>query len=660
MSKITFYQPYDSGVTGYYAVLFSEQQSGDTPTRGYIWSGTAWVSNPASAPTVIAAVQLHTTINGNAWEITLPTGDADFCPGDELLFSIIIKKGVSWVASEEFVAGQTFHYRKSGNRLMPLAGGSPAHIQAAIGMASANMDIQFGVTQYVGGIWVDTVNGTTGTVFGVNGTPSNPCKTFAAARTIAQANGFATFFIKGGSNIITGDDFPNARFIGIDAGSRINLQNKDFGGAYFEGLILYGTLKSGSERIQCVKCRLGDTGQALTGLVISAMDCLIAGDLTLVENEDHYFLHCGSGVAGTGTPSITFGGTGSTNVNIRNYSGGMEIRSMSANHTMSYEAVGQLVLNASCTGGTIARRGAHNLVDNAGGAVTLVELAAVDREGVAIGVWDRVISRTLHNVPQSAGKILRESGADILLTGISPNTGGTTNDSGHIELDSTASSDTGAYDPGVVSIVDGTGAGQSRQILQYDGATKIAHINRDWRVVPDDTSEYIITSSAGDTHINEGVLQGPGPSTNTAQLNIDASGVDNTYLRQLLFIVAGPGADQVRTIEAYDGLSRVATLSSDWDTPVTAESNYIMIPTQAVSAALTIEAWKNSTGWTEGGTWTFETVIKIIAAWAMGLARDRSGVPDTIERLDAEDQTTPIFDETLSETTPYRETDLRI
>jgi hypothetical protein len=69
---------------------------------------------------------------------------------------------------------------------------------------------------------------------------------------------------------------------------------------------------------------------------------------------------------------------------------------------------------------------------------------------------------------------------------------------------------------------------------------------------------------------------------------------------------------------------------------------------------------KASTGWTVGGTWQLDKIMTILVAWAVGYGRDRSGFTDTVERLDGEDQTTPIFDETLSHETPYRNTNVRI
>jgi hypothetical protein len=57
-------------------------------------------------------------------------------------------------------------------------------------------------------------------------------------------------------------------------------------------------------------------------------------------------------------------------------------------HTASHEGMGQVVLNASCAGGTLAIRGNVSVTDNAGGAVTLSEEARVTQDTIADATWD--------------------------------------------------------------------------------------------------------------------------------------------------------------------------------------------------------------------------------------------------------------------------------
>ena len=163
-----------------------------------------------------------------------------------------------------------------------------------------------------------------------------------------------------------------------------------------------------------------------------------------------------------------------------------------------------------------------------------------------------------------------------IITGTSPNTGGTTNTSTSIELDSNASSTDGAYDPAEVRIIAGTGVGQARQILEYNGTTKVAYIKRDWKVIPDDTSEYCICYHSGDTSVNEGLAQAG--SNNTITLNTLASASNNVYLGQCVYLLSGTGADQTRMIVGYNGTTKVATVDSAWIVNPDSTSIYAIMP----------------------------------------------------------------------------------
>lgn len=46
-----------------------------------------------------------------------------------------------------------------------------------------------------------------------------------------------------------------------------------------------------------------------------------------------------------------------------------------------------------------------------------------------------------------------------------------------------------------VKIISGTGAGQVRKIYSYDGASKIAYLDKSWTTIPDISSVYLINSS---------------------------------------------------------------------------------------------------------------------------------------------------------------------
>ena len=188
----------------------------------------------------------------------------------------------------------------------------------------------------------------------------------------------------------------------------------------------------------------------------------------------------------------------------------------------------------------------------------------------ADAVWDEVITGATHNDPTSAGRRLREL-TDIVVHSGTAQGGAST----YITLAADASAVNDTYDPGVISIVAGTGAGQTRSIYEYNGINKRAYVGRDWRITPDATSEYIIVSDTGNGHVNEGVARGA--TSTSITLNTLASATDDLYNDQIVFIVAGTGADQARRITDYNGTTKVATVEA-WDVTPSTDSVYAVLP----------------------------------------------------------------------------------
>jgi len=184
--------------------------------------------------------------------------------------------------------------------------------------------------------------------------------------------------------------------------------------------------------------------------------------------------------------------------------------------------------------------------------------------------WDEILTGLTHNIQNSAGKRLRDITADITHSGTCQ-AGSTTNT---IVLDTGASATSGSYDPSIIVIVEGTGAGQARMILEYAGATRIAYVGRDWKVLPDGTSEFLIFADAGWDSVNEGRAQGDG--ANGIILNALAKPIDDIYNGQTIFLRSGTGQDQVRLIQDYDGATKVATVSSPWEVQPDATTNYVI------------------------------------------------------------------------------------
>lgn len=201
---------------------------------------------------------------------------------------------------------------------------------------------------------------------------------------------------------------------------------------------------------------------------------------------------------------------------------------------------------------------------------------------IAKAVWDRVLTGATHNVNNSSGKRVRQLASVIIRNELAQGAGTGNN---QIQLDTGASSTDGAYDPILIAIVSGTGLGQTRLILQYDGTTKTATVDRNWKVNPDATSEFNLIADAGRNHVNEGLAQTG--TSNTITLNTLASSGNDAYIGQIVFLRSGTGDDQAGTIISYNGTTKVATIDRNWITVPDTTTAYTIIPASPVILAST-------------------------------------------------------------------------
>lgn len=202
--------------------------------------------------------------------------------------------------------------------------------------------------------------------------------------------------------------------------------------------------------------------------------------------------------------------------------------------------------------------------------------AAVDK------IWDELITPAHHNIKNSAGRSLFKIPAIIVHSGTAKGPGTGNN---QIELDDDASAINLAYSPGLIYILEGTGAGQSRLIIDYVGSTKMCTIDRNWIVNPDDTSEFVIVADAGREHICEGLVSGA--TVNTITFCSRASSINDFYKNNMVFIRSGTGHGQVRMIDSYVGSTKVATLRRNWLTTPDETSGYIILPGDIISEIIT-------------------------------------------------------------------------
>jgi hypothetical protein len=223
-------------------------------------------------------------------------------------------------------------------------------------------------------IYIDTVGGAAGTTKGTHGTRGNAVNSVADAVTLAASVGVNEYRLLGISSIVLTTPHVNWAFYGQN-GAIVNVgTGQNTSGSHFECLTLTGDM-DGNDTTQRF-CKL----QSLTNFIADATFCLLIDNVT-ESPGDHYWLMCGSGVAGPGTPYIDVDGNGvNARLNhLRGWLGGVEMRTHTSADLTSFDCpAGQIVVAASGTGGTIAMRGNMDITDNASGAVTFSENAAVN------------------------------------------------------------------------------------------------------------------------------------------------------------------------------------------------------------------------------------------------------------------------------------------
>ncbi len=166
-----------------------------------------------------------------------------------------------------------------------------------------------------------------------------------------------------------------------------------------------------------------------------------------------------------------------------------------------------------------------------------------------------------------------------------------------ITLQSGASTSNNFYNGQYITIVGGTGIGQSRVISGYVGGTLVATVVPNWTTTPDNTSQYILGDSTGNLNSNTTAIGGVAAAASnlsaayagftvgtatagasgTITLAVGSNAVNDFYKNQAIFITSGTGAGQTNNISAYVGSTRVASVETTWATTVDNTSVYMIL-----------------------------------------------------------------------------------
>lgn len=216
-----------------------------------------------------------------------------------------------------------------------------------------------------GSIWIDTTVTNTGTVVGRDGTSRNPVSTMGAANTLSASTNLNRFEVAPGSAITFAASQDNQVFNGENW--TLALGGQSISGSHIIGADVSG-IATGASAPTFTRCHFGTATLPPSHLEF----CTLEGTITAGSAGDFFIDWCVSGIPGIATPIFDFGSAlNASQVNFRNYSGGIEIQYMGAGtgtYNMSLEGRGALVINANCSATSNVRiRGPFELANSATG-----------------------------------------------------------------------------------------------------------------------------------------------------------------------------------------------------------------------------------------------------------------------------------------------------
>lgn len=211
-----------------------------------------------------------------------------------------------------------------------------------------------------GFVYIDVVNGSAGTVKGVNGTSTNKSSVLADARTLANNENIRKFLIEGGGTFSLDQSYANWIFEHVNA-SLITLNSQDVSGSVFmrSGITGTGTMTTRGVFELC----------GLANVSIGAcnfLQCGFNGTTTLTSEAAYLAWDCFENQSVLTAPIIDMAGDGitATTLELVNYSGRVEIQNMTSVDVLVLSGQSQVTLNANCSGGTMYTSGDVKVTDN--------------------------------------------------------------------------------------------------------------------------------------------------------------------------------------------------------------------------------------------------------------------------------------------------------
>lgn len=248
-----------------------------------------------------------------------------------------------------------------------------------------------------GKVWVNSVTGSAGTVPFVNGIMSNPSDTIANAKSIADnaAVKCKGFWIQAGSAVVVSADMPNYVFDGRGYSLQVSVAaaDRNMSGSHFSYVEGFSTI--GGNSITCDNGEVVVVDSHLLDLRIGEADfvrCHLNGTVTCTQATVPYRFDSCHGVGALS--KITLAAATQT-LQVSRWGGYLTLAGLTAAKTAYIDGDGELVLDATCTGGTVYISGNMTLTNNATGVVTIIDTSRYDEADVNVTVPTPTFSGTV-------------------------------------------------------------------------------------------------------------------------------------------------------------------------------------------------------------------------------------------------------------------------
>jgi hypothetical protein len=123
-----------------------------------------------------------------------------------------------------------------------------------------------------------------------------------------------------------------------------------------------------------------------------------------------------------------------------------------------------------------------------------------------------------------------------------------------------ASTTAGLYNGTIVAITSGTGAGQSRRIVDYTTG-RVATVHRAWTTNPDGTSKFIVCPDTGHLETTALVASDAGNTASTFKTDLTESTNDH-WVDVFVVFITGSLLGQCHKVTDYNGTTKFLTFTS--------------------------------------------------------------------------------------------------